>query len=56
MELARVRHHQDRQRARADAATLLGTTEAFATVHDLFVEKGRFMIRHGREPRHAAWP
>ncbi len=29
--------------ARVQAASLLGTTEAFATVHDTYVEKGRFL-------------
>jgi putative ABC transport system permease protein len=29
--------------ARVQAATLLGTTESFATVHDTYVEKGRFL-------------
>jgi len=29
--------------AKVQSATLLGTTEAFSTVHDLYVDKGRFM-------------
>jgi putative ABC transport system permease protein len=29
--------------ARVESATLLGTVEAFSTVHDLYVEKGRFL-------------
>ena len=29
--------------ARVQAASLLGTTESFATVHDTYVEKGRFL-------------
>jgi len=29
--------------AKVQSATLLGTTESFSTVHDLYVDKGRFM-------------
>ena len=40
---------------RVQAATLLGTTEAFATVHDLYVERGRFLQHVRREPRQRGW-
>ena len=29
--------------AKVQSATLLGTTEAYSTVHDVYVDKGRFM-------------
>jgi hypothetical protein len=39
--------------AKVQSANLLGTTEAFATVHDVYVEQGRFLLADRREPRRA---
>ena len=55
LELIAVEPDQVRATRSVQNAQVLGTTPAYETVHDTFVERGRFLIRRRRRARRARW-